>query len=70
MTRLPKDLRFYTFAIPTAALAGWGYADSFNTYGNILQKFRHIVINDHSKSPEISYDGLVMKSTSMKDNSK
>jgi len=69
MSRLPRDLRFYTFAIPTAALAAWGYADSFNTFGAAMQNIKKLA-KEHTqvKSPGISYDGLIMSSSTSRQN--
>ena len=65
MSRLPRDLRFYTFAIPVCALAGWGYADSFNTFNTGVKNFGDFMtktFNNGSggRGPQIGYDGLVM----------
>ena len=48
MTKLPRDLRFYTFAIPISALAGWGYADSFNTYTKFFNTFGSTIMGRQS----------------------
>lgn len=69
MTPLPRDLRFYTFAIPITLLAGWGFADSLNNYHNYnklknyyVQNFLKTPSNTTRSHPSIGYDGLVLRS--------
>ena len=63
MTKLPRDLRFYTFAIPISVFAGLGYADSFKTYAKFLNTYVSIaapagkqrVVHNELQSTEPSY---------------
>ena len=65
MQRLSRDLRFYTFAIPVAVLASWGYADSFKTFKNIASDAMTFICDPNAdvdkKYPHIGYDGIVMR---------
>jgi len=67
MHRLSRDLRFYTFAIPAAALASWGYADSFKSFKNIASDASTAIVSGlvdvDKKYPHIGYDGLIMRQT-------
>jgi hypothetical protein len=67
MHRLSRDLRFYTFAIPAAALASWGYADSFKSFKNIASDASAAIVSGlvdvDKKYPHIGYDGLIMRQT-------
>ena len=67
MQLLSRDLRFYTFAIPAAALASWGYADSFKSFKNIASDASAAIVSGlvdvDKKYPHIGYDGLIMRQT-------
>jgi len=64
MLRPPRDILFYTLAIPTSALVWWGYRDSFKTFGSAATQAKNFLTKDlqlPQKYPHISYDGLSMR---------
>ena len=66
-SKLPKEQMFYIYAIPTAFLAGYGFATSMwlTSYQNSAQ------LKPQSQtsrpSPSISHDGMVLDDTAFTD---
>jgi len=68
MSQLPKQLRFYTYAIPISLFAGIGYATSFKSLETIKTYGNNLLTNInkyHTSAPDVSYTGLIMSNRNM-----